>query len=87
MTLVGIEYSAQFVDQESDTCIYRINEWRTGRMTRTFTGRISATQRATAREGNQNSDLRSIERWCELHPQLLPEDGGTIDIDLRSLML
>ena len=86
MTLGGIEYSAQFVDQQGDTCIYRIDEWSKGRMTRTFTGRISATQRATAREG-QNSDSRSIEHWCELHPQLLPEDGGTVDIDLKSLML
>jgi hypothetical protein len=57
-----------------------VDEWTAGRVTRTVTGRILGTKRATARE-------RSIERWCELHPEKLPEDGGTVDIDLSSLTL
>ena len=81
----GFEYSATFVEQEGDTSIYRVEEWKTGRVTRTVTGRISGTQRATARGSKEHSDLRSIERWCELYPQKLPDDGGTVDIDLSSL--
>ena len=85
MTFGGLEYSATFVGQEGDTYIYRIAEWKTGQVTRTVTGRISGTQQATARGWNEHSDLRSIERWCELYPKKLPEDGGTVDIDLSSV--
>lgn len=87
MTLAGFEYSATFVGQEGDTCTYRVDEWKTGRVTRTVTGRIPGTQRATARGSKEHSDLRLIERWCELYPKKLPEDGGTVDIDLSSIAL
>jgi hypothetical protein len=85
MTLAGVAYSATFVGQEGDTYIYRVEEWKVGRVTRTVTGRLSGTQRARARGSTEHSDLRLIERWCELHPQKLPEDGGTVDIDLSSV--
>ena len=80
-----IEYSATFVGMEGDLCLYRVDEWKVGGLIRSFTGRISCPQRATSKGSDQQSDLRSIERWCQLHPERLPEDGGTIDIDLSSL--
>jgi hypothetical protein len=85
MTFGGLEYSATFVVQQGDIHTYRIEEWKAGRVTRTVNGRISGTQRATARGWNEHSDLRSIERWCELYPTKLSEDGGTFDIDLALL--
>ena len=56
---------------------YNVEERQARKLLRTFTVRITQTQaaRPTVRE--------DIVRWCELYADRLPNDGGTVDIDLN----
>jgi hypothetical protein len=82
----GLKFSAKPAEQAndpsgSDFCSYRIEVRDAGRLTRTFTGKVTKTQ-ATRPQAE-----RDIERWCELYPYKLPRDGGTVEIDLSSIAI
>ena len=46
------------------------------RLVRTFTGKVPRSQSTRKRV------RRDIARWCEIHLRRLPEDGGTVILDL-----
>jgi hypothetical protein len=75
-------YTAARDKQDGDSWLYRITEREGEKLLRTFTGKVQATQRATANGWESNSDERKVERWCELNAAKLPPDGGTVQIDL-----
>jgi len=64
-----------------DLRIYEIEVRNADRLVRTFTGKVSKSQ-ATRPEVERN-----IARWCELNAEKLPNDGGTITIDLASISI
>jgi len=57
---------------------YRIEERKAGLLTRTFTGVVNGTQRASAKP----TDVDKVERWCKLKASELPKDGGSIRMNL-----
>lgn len=64
-----------------DFCVYGIEERNSERLVRTFRGKVSKSQ------ARRPEAERDIVRWCELNPNKLPEDGGTVTIDLASISI
>ncbi len=62
MTFGGLEYSATFVGQEGDTYIYRIDEWKAGRVTRTV-----SPAGYPVRSGLQREDGKSTPTYVQLN--------------------
>ena len=54
----------------------RIMERDGARLVRTFTGKVPRSQVA------RKQVMQDIVRWCELHPKRLPENGGSVVLDL-----
>jgi hypothetical protein len=66
-------------DDPSDFRICEIKEGGTERLV--FTGRVLKSQ------ATRPKVERDIARWCELNPNKLPKDGGTVLIDLASISI
>ena len=76
----GLKFSAhvpKLDDTVDEFVLVPIEEHKRGRqVSRTFFGKIPRTRlRADAK--------KEIERWCGLYPESLPENGGTVRIDLN----
>lgn len=69
-------FVVQKIRDEPDWRFYRIEEREDVRAVRSFTGRITQTQATRTQVTEQ------IARWCDIHPEKLPDDDRTIDIDL-----
>ena len=80
----GLTFSVDFslkTDDPSDLDFRhcRIEERHGARLVRGFTGKVSRSQ-ATRKHAKQD-----IVRWCELHPKRVPENGGTVVLDLDQI--
>jgi hypothetical protein len=74
----GLLYIARFVGETDDMRNYRIEERKAGLLTRTFTGVVNGTQRASAKP----TDVDKVERWCKLRRSELPKDGETVAMNV-----
>lgn len=83
----SVSYSATFLGQTGDVCSYRIEERNGRNSARAFTGIVSCTQRASAKGWLQSSDERKVEYWCKFNPDKLPQNGGTVKIDLSEVAI
>jgi hypothetical protein len=68
--------------EPDDMHSYSVEEWNGRELLRTFPVLISESQRLT--HAPAESD---IEKWCELHSDRLPSDGGQIKIDLNEIRI
>ena len=80
----GLKYSVELseeMDERSDLAYRhcRIEEFSDERLMRTFTGKVLRTQATRQKVKEQ------IERWCELFPDKLPGESGTVIIDLSPI--
>jgi hypothetical protein len=80
---LGLWYMARLVDDADRICSYRVQERRAGKLIREFTCKVPSTQRATATP----SDVLKVERWCELNPAELPENGGIAPVNLDTVRI
>jgi hypothetical protein len=66
----------------TDMRSYRIDEWDGIRLLRSFTMKISGTQKAI-----HQATESAVERWCELKSDKLPMNGGTINVELNEVQI
>ena len=78
----ALTYEVTFQKAVGHDCSYQVKEWNSGKLSRTFTALISKTQQATAKGFTDGSAKKSIAKWCQLYPDRLPKDGGTVDVNL-----
>jgi hypothetical protein len=72
-------FPREMVDETGDFLHCRIEQFEGENVVRAFVGKLTRSQ--AARQGAE----RDIERWCELNPGKLPEEGGTVPIDLDEI--
>ncbi len=60
----------------SDSQLFIVEEWESERFSRRFTAKVSQTQAARPQAEEE------IALWCQLYPEKLPQNGGTVDINL-----